>query len=421
MLAKLKSRTVPTATNTLLLNNKTPAQIQAGVTSTAIGLGSIQNYPTATAPEVIASAVSNRYVSMAGVKALADAKLATLTGNEGDLFFLGDTSFASLIPGRSLSYLGVVTTDAEATATQSVTESMGDVFNSWKKISRGHWADPTVRVAAGFSDSAVQSDLDGFSYDAATGKIVNAADTHSLVGFISPYAYDNYVLDVILRSDSIWQNDPIGLIVGYVQDLDGTTHALSIMRNPWFPSYGTYGAVDVVVDYNTVGQTFIKTQRANLHWVDGSDAAGPMTVTSSMWSVKPWNLAPNGCRLRVTRAGDTFTVETTEYDSPVFVPAATFTFTLNDNPALARFKGPTRYGYAAISQDQVVWDVQTRPGARQAIADIRNKQVKEWNGTAWVVNPTGWASYIKANRFYYNRATKKLFYADNDSTLLPIL
>lgn len=386
-----------------------------------IGLGSVQNYPTATQAEAQAAVATNRFVTMDGVKTLVDSKLAALTGNDGDLFYLGDTSFASLIPARSLSYLGVITTDAEATTMQNVTESMGDVFNSWKKISRGDWSDGTNRALAALGDTAIQSDLDGFSYNATTGKIVNSADTHSLVGFISPYAYDNYVLDVILRSDSTWQNDPIGLIVGYVQDLDGTTHALSIMRNVW-PCYsGADKAITVMVDYNTVGQVYIKGSSAGLYWVDGSDANGPMTVTSGMWAVKPWSLAPNGCRLKVTRAGDTFTVETTEYDSTAFVAAAKFTFTLNDDPSLARFKGPTRYGYAAISQDNVVWDVQTRPGARQAIVDIRNKQVQEWNGTAWVINATGWASYIKPNRFYYNRTTKKLFYADNESTLLTIL
>jgi len=409
------------STNSQTLEGNTPEAIRAGVTKAQVGLGSVQNYPTAASAAAIAGADNASFDTLSGANARIVNDLSRLTGSAGDMFFLTDALFSSLVSGASLNFLSVIATDAELTTMLNTQEKMADVFNSWKKISRGNWADGTATQAAGYSDASVQTELDAFTYDAATDKIKNPSDTHSLVGFISPNSYDNYVIDVILRSDSTWQNDPLGLIVAYTQDADGTTHTLSVMRNLWYPSYATYGAVDVMVDYNTIGATFIKTQRANLLWVDGSDAAGAMNPTSSPWAIKPWVQATNGCRLKVTRAGDTFTVETGNYDVVGFVDAAKFTFTLNDHASLARFKGPQRYGYAAISQDNAIWDVQTRPGARQAIVDIRDKSVREWDGTQWAVKTSGWATYIKPNRFYYNRTTNRLFYADNETTLLPIL
>lgn len=343
---------------------------------------------------------------------------SVLHGTDGQFLWLDGIDWSSLVPSNSLKFTSVVTTEAELQTLLSTEEKMSDVFNSWKRISRGDW---TGATSPGLSDTAFQTELDAFTYNATTGLIENPSDTKSLVGFICPNGYENYVLDVVLKSNSTWQNDPLGLIVGYVQDSDGTTHTLSIMRNLWYPSYATYGAVDVVVDYNTPAQTLIKTQRAGLKWVDGTDAAGAMNPTSSPWAVKPWNQAPNGCRLKITRAGDTFTVETTNYDETAFVAAAKFSFTLNDHASLARFKGPCRYGYAAISQDYAIWDVKSRPGARQSIVDIRDHSVREWNGTAWVVIANGWDSTIEPNKFYYNRTTKRLFYAENETTLLSIL
>lgn len=403
------------------LDGLSVGEVRALATKSSAGLSYIQNYPVATSEVAAVGTSPNAYQTTYSLSHQIKQRATLPAAEDGSMFFLDGASFSNLVPRKALGFLSVVTTDAELNTMFSTQEKMADVFNSWKKISRGCWNDATKRIEYGFSDSAIQSELDGFTYDAATDKIKNSADTFSLVGFISPTAYDNYVLDVILRSDSTWQNDPLGLIVGYVMDADGTTHTLSIMRNLWYPSYSTYGAVDVVVDYNTVGQTLIKTQRAGLKWVDGSDATGNMVSTAPAFAIKPWAQAVNGCRLKVTRAGDTFTVETTQYDETAFVDAAKFTFTLNDHASLARFKGPQRYGYAAISQDYAIWDVQLRPGARQAVVDIRDKSVREWNGTAWVTKTGGWADYVKPNRFYYNRTTKKLFYAENLTSLIQVL
>lgn len=409
------------ADSTVTVGGKTETEVRQTATPASVGLGSIQNFPPPNLQEAQAGVATNRYSNTSGVDEYSKVATTHLKGSDGDCFFLNDVTLAGFLPARSMGFLSVVTTQAELDAMLSVEEKMSDVFNSWKKISRGSWNNTEIRNTAKFSDTAYPDELAAFSYDAATDQIKNPKDTYSLVGFVSPGAFENYVLDVVLRSTSTSQNDPLGLIVGHVTDPDGTTHALSIMRNLWYPSYSTYGAVDVVVDYNTIGQTLIKSQRQGLLWVDGSPATGDMTWTGSKWNVKPWAQAPNGCRLRVTRAGDLFTVETTQYDAVDFVDAAKFTFTLNDHPSLARFKGPAKYGYAAISQDNAIWDVKSRPGARQAIVDIRDKTVREWDGTQWVLKSDAWSRYVEPNRFYYNRTTKRLYYAENETTLLPIL
>lgn len=424
MLEQMRNAPVALAQNAALLMGKTVAQLRASVTKVQIGLGKLQNLPMASRAAA-EQGLDTGYATPADVKTHVDVRLRGFTGDAGDSFFLNENGFSSFIPGRFYEQLALVTTQAELDTMLTVEEKMADVFHNWKKISRGNWKATTPELTAlGFSDTAIQAELDAFVYDEATGKIKNPADTLSFVGFISPFGFDNFVLDVVLRSDSTWQNDPMGLIVGYVTDPDGTTHTLSVMFNPWGPNIygGAKGVVNVYVDYNTIGKVMIREQRQYLHWVDGTDATGVMNPsTPGPFAVKPWVLATNGVRLRITRTGDTFKVETTEYDSTVFVDAATFTIDLNSHPSLARFKGPQRYGYAAISQDNAIWDVLQRPGARQAIVDLRDRSVREWDGTKWVVTTDGWSRLIKPNRFYHNTTTKRLFYAENETTVIPVL
>lgn len=408
------------ADNAKLFMGMAIAQLRDTVTKSKLGLDKLRNLPPATIT-VAQQGLDTGYATPADVKAHVDFRLKGFAGEAGDSFFLNDNGFSNFIPGKFYEQLAVVTTTAELNLMLTAEEKMSDVFYNWKKISRGSCKNATVRNEAQYSDVAIQSEIDGFKYDAATDKITNALDSASLVGFVAPNAYENYVLDVVLRSTSSWQNDPLGLVLAYATDPDGTTHTLTVMRNPW-PAYWTDKAVSVAVDYNTHAPVKIAGTSNGLFWADGQPATGPMLPAPPQpYAVKPWAQAPNGCRLRVTRAGDVFTVETTQYDGIEFVQEAKFTFTLNDHASLARFKGPQRYGYAAISQDNAIWDVIQRPGARQPIVDLRDRSIREWDGTQWVLNNAAWSRLLRPNRFFHNTKTNRLFYADNETTVIPIL
>lgn len=413
------------ADNAVLFAGKTIDQLRRAVTPAQVGLGNISNFPMNNLTQAQQGVDDNVYTNPSGVKEHVDYQLRNFKGEVGDCFFLNDNGFSNFLPGKFYNQLSIVTSDAELNQMLSTEEKMSDVFYSWKKISRGKWnASAAELEALGYSDNAIQEDLDAFTYDAATDKIKNPRDTLSFVGFISPNAYEDYVLDVVLKSDSNWQNDPMGLIVGYCADANGNTHTLSVMFNPWGPGIygGASGVVTVYVDYNTAFKVPIHAQRANLHWVDGTPATGNMNPPPpNHYGVKPWNLATNGARLRITRTKDVFKVEMTEYDSTVFVDAASFTFDLNQHPSLAQFKGPQRYGYAAISQDLAIWNVITRPGARQPIIDLRDRSVRQWDGSKWVVSNDGWGDLIKPNRFYHNTTTKRLYYAENETSIVQLL
>lgn len=323
--------------------------------------------------------------------------------------------------------LAVINDGTDLGYSKTTLQSNQYVFNSWHKISRGNWRNTSpTRAEVGYSDNAIPGDLAGFTYDATNDVIKNSVDTRSMVGFISPEAHDEYVLDVTLKSTSDWQNDPLGLLLGYVRDPDGTTHTLTVFRSLWANYSGLDAAMQVAVDYNTIGGIVVAEQNDGLLWVDGSPATGPAPTTTSLGGVaphayKPWVQAPNGIQLRVTRSGDQFTIETSNYDVVGLVPAATLTFNLNDHPALARFKGPSPYGYVAISQDNAIWEANQRPGNAMTVYDLRDGSQHIWDGNAWSIQPGNLDDILLPGRLCYSPTTGKLFYRSHTGTVRQIL
>ncbi len=321
----------------------------------------------------------------------------------------------------------VVNNSTDLGYSKTTLQSNEYVFNSWQKISRGNWQNNSpTKAEVGFSDNAIPGDLAGFTYDATNDVIKNSVDTKSMVGFVSPDAYEDYVLDVTLKSTSTWQNDPLGLLLGYVRDPDGTTHTLTVFRSVWDNYSGLDSAMQVAVDYNTIGGIVIAEQNEGLLWVDGTPATGPAPTKESLggtapYAVKPWAEAPNGIQLRVTRNGDQFTIETSNYDVPGLVPEATLTFSLNDHPSLARFKGPSPYGYVAISQDNAIWEAHQRPGNALSVYDLRDGSRHDWDGQSWSVVAGNLDDILKPGRMCFSTTTRKVFYRDHNGTVRQVL
>lgn len=237
-----------------------------------------------------------------------------------------------------------------------------EVFNTWKRISRGNSHHIDIRNAARYSDNAVPGDL-AFYYTQSDNTIGNDVDTTSMVGFVSPDSWEDYLLDVIIRSKSDWQNDPVGLVLAYATDPDGTTHTLSVFRRMWHGYNGANAPLTVEVDHLTIGEIFIKRIYAGLNYaVMIPTASNCIAPGDSPWSPWPWNRAPLGVRIRVQRSKDEFNIVTSQYNSNTLFMPSQFTLDLNSHPALARFKGAKQYGFCCHSQDRTYWNAIFRPG-----------------------------------------------------------
>ena len=269
-----------------------------------------------------------------------------------------------------------------------------DVFDNWYRFSRGDAHNAANCTAVGYSDNAIPADM-AFYYNEADNTIGNDVDTKSLVGFISPEKYEEYILDTIITSKSNWQNDPVGLVIAHTVDPDGTAHTLTVHRRLWHgyraATRTEYPAAPFTVelDHLTVGEKWIKRVYNGLDYAGSVPTEGNGIVPGEFpYSVKPWGQVPLGIRLRVQRSGDLIEVATSMYGSNELHMASVVTIDLNSDPALARFKGPKSYGFCSHSNDKTSWRATLRPGG--------------WRRPFWLSEFGKFNDYIKNRQGAFN-------------------
>lgn len=301
----------------------------------------------------------------------------------------------SLVRGTS-----IIENDTELEIMKGSKESFADIFNWWQRISRGG---PT------FTDNYKPAELDTWQYNADTDTVVNPINSGSVIGFISPDKFDNYVLDT--QMSSIGNDDDfIGVIIAYAVDpVDNTTHILTAIR-------GGNGTAPMVIDKDYYGYNVrrysVGAVYNGLTWCNGVVANTTNGVNGANGR---WFTAGVGCRLKITRRGDIITVETSQYNSKDLFEPAKFTFDLSADPNLAVFRGEQSYGYVAVSQPMATWVVNKRPEIRDPIIDIRDWSTWTYIDDAWV-KATGTKQTVLARGLltsdwlHQNITTRKFFY-----------
>lgn len=357
-------------------------------------------------------------LAIAAVKRYLDKVMSLLQETVGPayhgLYITNNQGKFELSPEPLVTATTLITNDEDLGYAKTTLQSNQYIFNSWQRISRGsiHLEE---KEAAGLSDRSIVSDLDGFSFDVENDVITNDIDTRSMVGFVSPDSHETYVLDVTLSAAPTHQNDPIGLLLGYVRGDDGRTHTLTVFRNiRWSWGVRNTDAVIVRVNANTVEEIDIAWTSEGLVWSDGSPATG----SSPGWSghdetAASWEDYPEGLRLRVERTGDDYVIKTSNLGSDVLVDSAELHFNLSDRPELNKFKGATPYGYVAVSQNNAIWTATQRPGNAPTVIDARTGDKHEWDGTTWNVISADLEDSVKRGRLYYNNYNGKAFYCDS--------
>lgn len=246
-----------------------------------------------------------------------------------------------------------------------------DVFYKWMRVSMGSHQQ-AHRDAVRYSTASRPSEMNAFTYDEATNRIGNPINTDTVVGFVSPDAFDSFILDVTMKSTSNWQCDPTGIMIACTYDPDGTFHTLHAIRSSWGPgtipnqrALHAEGPFCIILDYMTVGHKVIRRGYGGLRYSSGEipTAANPfMTWVGDPGTMWHFEDLPEGVRIRLDRNGDHITLDTSQYNSNVLHPGAKIAIDLRDYPELARFRKPCNYGFCSISQDYIWWDATIRPG-----------------------------------------------------------
>lgn len=351
-----------------------------------------------------------------------DQKRARFFGSVGSILLKSqDNEEMSVTRNNLISRaMVVVDNDSQAEAAKGQNESFIDVFNTWKRISHGGDGDYPY----------YPGELDTWRYDEASDSIICTFNTHSLAGFISPDSHENFVFESILSSDG-GDDDSIGLCLAYTE-VDGRAYTITALRTPGgtqsgmlpahpdFPVTHNGKLLDVYYDiFHPDNRLDLGSKNGGLMWGDGNvyPEDTPFDPTRS----RGWPNFPNGCRLKITREGDQFTVETTDLNSSTYVPTATVTFNLNDHPSLAKFKGPQRYGYVCFSQPNSSWETLQRPLATGTIYNYQTRFLDVYENNVWNRYPSVYLNeYIQGGVFYQNLNRDALYWAEVNGGIIKI-
>lgn len=367
---------------------------------------------------------------MPNITEYTDTLLRVLSRSKGrrnsGLFIDNNNGVFSFDVDEIVSDLPIVDNDEDLGYAKATLQSNRYIFETWRKISRGALDESVVmtngemsptKAEVGLSDAAIPRELEAFYYDVDEDMIGNTIDSYSTVGLVSNDSYVDFDFDVNIKSISDWQNDPVGLIIAYVQDPDGTSHTLEAIR--WL----TYQpALRISMDHGTIGERILVSTNDGLDYATGEDANGSMTVPEGIepWEVNPWINAPEGVRIRVERRGDIYTVYGSKYNSNVLVEESKLVLDLNSHPYLARFKQPVQYGFMSTSQDDVKWDSIQRPTVAHSVYDARDQTTHEYVNSEWVISSPEDSITLRPGKFYFSPVTRKVFHCDNTGVVRQI-
>jgi len=217
----------------------------------------------------------------------------------------------------------------------------GEVFSSWHRFSHG----VTPVASIDWTQPAVPAELDAWSYSSADDTVKSTQNTGSYVGFVSNESVADYTFDTVVgvkATSTDIDDDIIGLVIGYVE-IDGKEHTLSVLRMPKAIQVSDFGYV--------AGYQFAVYY--DFHLPDQKPVALVDTIATDT-NTGIWR--GRYARIRVNRTGNTYVVKSTAITTSNWSAAVdadfiySMTFTLDDLPELAKFKGSTRYGYSALSQ-----------------------------------------------------------------------
>lgn len=343
-------------------------------------------------------------LALSDVKARIDAvetTIARYSGLEGTLQYNVSGGFESDYAVKLSP--AIVEGTLQQQEQQGTEESFAEVFNEWYRFSHSS--------AGAFPADATE--INDWNYNESTGNLVCTVNSTTAIGFVSEKKYEDYVFEVVVSANN-GDDDAIGVVFGFYVDENGDEHTLCAYR-----STGGIGPELFSARYNwrqgSYGQEYdLGSTSSGLKWGDGvinENRTEP--YSQGTWG---WDDYPEGCRIRVERQGDIITLQTSQIranasEDDSFVPEATITIDLNSDPRLAKFKGPSNYGYVCMSQAASTWATVARPVQLGVIYDKHNNQFLRWDGTQFVTdNSLSVESEFEDGRLYYNQETETLHF-----------
>lgn len=308
-----------------------------------------------------------------------------------------------------------VGSQAEQDATMNAAPDQQTVFNSWYRFSH----DSTGVQPAN------SGELSAWAYDSASGSIYNTTNSVTFIGVVSDQKYDEYILDVKIRSTST-DDDQIGVLLAWYKDpTTGKEYTLSVQRSPGGGAW-LYAVVYDAYQNTSGGMKVIADGAASVKWGNGgagnlSAAAAGYTTNDNVngWGGQATKYSNDGhIRIYAKRTGDIITVQTSDWaDADTLIPSSLLTIDLTSDPVLAKFRGPANYGFVADSQQNSYWTVTQFTNPQDVIYNLLTGTVYENVNGVWSETTAESVADLGTNVLLVNPDTNKVFFMKDPSNI----
>lgn len=340
-------------------------------------------------------------------KAADSAKLEGKTFDElasgsqglvGQLPFISkDNVSNSFAPAELTTKIRMGNADSQIAAMKSTSQSFADIFSKWLRTSHSSTGVFPAQPA----------ELDSWAYDAPTDSVKMLINSNTLLSLVSPYAFDEYVFDVVVSSTN-QDDDGLGLVLAF-KNIGGVEHTLVAQV--------TTGGMD----WNSFGATNAKLNIV-VNLAQGLTRGMKLLFTKDLGPPRQGFNGPDfaaGIRIRAIRnLNGTMTVQAMKPDGTNFSGGeCKWTGAIPDP-----FKSKCAIGYFAISQPAGTYLNLTVPQPKTDIIDSRNLDIHRWNNTtsSWsIVGKAG--TLLPKGRLYKNtEGTRRTYYMDLEGQLAEV-
>lgn len=296
----------------------------------------------------------------------------------------------------------IALTPADADAIKDTPVDQQAIFNTWKRFSH--------KASGVFPASAAE--LNAWGFNNTTKRFYNTTNSSTFIGVVSDKKYTDYAMTVKLTSTAE-DDDIIGVVVAFYKDpVTGKEFTLSVVRSPggFSPLYG------LVYNYSQTaanGEWMIANGNSTVTWGSGQAGGGSGTT-------KNWSALPNGTLIKVVRKGDVVDVYTSNWNNPNTILESTkLSVDLSSDPRLHKFRGPSSYGFCALSQANSYWAVQSFSNPQDVIYVLSTGQVWVNDGGVWSLS-TDTDLQLKSNSIITDVVSGETFYKEPDGKFLRI-
>lgn len=346
--------------------------------------------------------------------------------------FYGDLSFGELpnrqtaeqTTGGLVEWVSVASTTDEETAVQAIEQNLREDYGNFTPYSAQgtNWLYNDVPI------------LDKWGWDAGVGGIL--LDTDTVDGnamLLAGEASLNYTVEVEISSSDLKANGA-GVIVASAT-IANRPVSIAVVRTPGgltkvqgVPSSFAYKLSTLALHIGQADGVDLGSTNGSLMWSDTgapNDARDPATFVEAGngWA------AAGRVRIKAVRAGNTITVDVSEFGGTTYPSAARVVLDLEDIPALAPLVDrPTTWGVISVRQPKVTFKVLSRPRqyrdyVRMGVASDNDKQrFYRYNGSAWDMSYLGINNpLVRPNRLYFSDWNGVMYQSQRNGRLRPIL